>query len=128
VTDSASDKAVRLLPGKGITIDPRHVPHGQTLVMAFTERRDQAAEPEKPEVQLQFSAYVVEGQAKPCVVVDDPLWGDVYGPGRPPTGSWPSPAAPPAPSRRRSLTVIHGASCVHRDQWHGLATISPVRR
>ncbi|WP_043636510.1 hypothetical protein [Nonomuraea candida] len=84
---SASDRAVRLLPQGGITIDPRHVGDGRTLVMAFTEKRGQAPRTEKPEVKWQFSAYVVEGQVKPCVVVDDPLWGDAGGSGRPPAGS-----------------------------------------
>ncbi|MEV4218973.1 hypothetical protein [Nonomuraea sp. NPDC049725] len=80
---SASDKAVRLRPGKGLTIDPRHVGTGQTLVMAFTERNDGAAEAAKPAVQWQLAAYVVEGPVKPCVVVDDPLWDDADHPGRP---------------------------------------------
>lgn len=85
--DSASYKAARMLPDGGITIDPRYVGNGRTLVMAFTEKQGQPGKADKPEAKWQFSAYVVEGQVKPCVVVDDPLWGDVGGHGRPPAGS-----------------------------------------
>jgi hypothetical protein len=84
--DSASDKAARLLL-TGLEINPRYVGKGQTLVMAFSERKDQTSASKKPEVKWQFSAYVVNGEVKPCVVVADPLWNDVDGPGRPPAGS-----------------------------------------
>ncbi|MGI5488905.1 hypothetical protein [Microtetraspora malaysiensis] len=83
--DSASDKAARL-GLSGLEIDPRYVGEGQTLVMAFSEDRDQAFGRKTPEVAWQFSAYVVNGPVKPCVVVDNPIWNDVDGPGRPPAG------------------------------------------
>ncbi|MFJ2030521.1 hypothetical protein [Streptosporangium sp. NPDC087985] len=80
--DSASDKAARLRL-TGLEIDPRYVGKGQTLVMTFSENKDRTSGPKKPGVEWTFSAYVVNGQVKPCVVVDDPIWNDVDGPGRP---------------------------------------------
>ncbi|MFF4777864.1 hypothetical protein ACFY05_34070 [Microtetraspora fusca] len=84
--DSASDKAARL-GLSGLEIDPRYVGEGQTLVMAFSENTDQTSGRKTPEVAWQFAAYVVNGPAKPCVVVDNPIWDDVDGPGLPPAGS-----------------------------------------
>ncbi|MEV0619299.1 hypothetical protein AB0I81_38695 [Nonomuraea sp. NPDC050404] len=74
--NSASDKAARLHLS-GLRIDPRQVGKGQTLVMAFSENRGRAT---GPDVKWQFSAYVVKGQVKPCVMVDNPIWDDVKGP------------------------------------------------
>jgi hypothetical protein len=84
---SASDRAARLLRTGGLEIDPRYVGKGQTLVMAFSESKEQASRAKKPETAWQFSAYVVNGQVKPCVVVDNPTWNDVDGTGQPPAGS-----------------------------------------
>ncbi|MFD0885644.1 hypothetical protein ACFQ08_13905 [Streptosporangium algeriense] len=85
---SASAKAVRLLPrGGGLEIDPRYVGNGQTLVMMLTENKDRVFGTERSGTQWQLPTYVVNGQVKPCVVVDDPLWNDVDGSGGPPAGS-----------------------------------------
>ncbi|MFC3980587.1 hypothetical protein [Streptosporangium jomthongense] len=85
---SASAKAVRLLPhGGGLEIDPRYVGNGQTLVMMLTENKDRVFGSGRSGTQWQLPTYVVNGQVKPCVVVDDPLWNDVDGSGGPPAGS-----------------------------------------
>ncbi|MER7366828.1 hypothetical protein [Nonomuraea wenchangensis] len=85
--NSASAKAARLLVGGGVEIDPRQVGNGQTLVMTFAGDMDHVFGSKKSGTQWSLPTYVVNGQVKPCVVVDDPLWKDVDGAGRPPAGS-----------------------------------------
>ncbi|MFI7708158.1 hypothetical protein [Nonomuraea sp. NPDC049480] len=73
---------------KGIEINPRYIGKGQTLVLEFTENADQTSGPEKPRALWQFSARVMSGPVKPCVVIDNPSWNDPGGPeAQPPAGS-----------------------------------------
>ncbi|KAB8190685.1 hypothetical protein FH608_034840 [Nonomuraea phyllanthi] len=67
--DSASAKAARP-SGAGVDIHPEFVGQGRTLVLDFSE--NPAWTPGAPTVRWQYRARVIEGQVKPCVVVDDP--------------------------------------------------------
>ncbi|MEV4242363.1 hypothetical protein AB0J63_03025 [Streptosporangium canum] len=53
--------------GEKVEIHPRYIGKGQTLVMEIAES---GRVPEGPRALLRFRGLLVEGQAKPCTVID----------------------------------------------------------
>ncbi|GAA3032422.1 hypothetical protein [Streptosporangium longisporum] len=78
----ASAKAIR--PENGITIDPRHIRAGQT-VMIEVQENPVRPDRERPGVAWAFTGRLTEGPIAPCRVVDDPAAFEI-GDGTPPPG------------------------------------------
>ena len=82
---STADPAARMTL-KGFEIIPKNVGQGQTLVMTASGSKSPNSGPEA-EMAWMFSAAVVDGEVKPCVIVDSPHRRAIVGSDLPPTGS-----------------------------------------
>jgi hypothetical protein len=71
-----------------LTLHPRHIGQGQTLVMEFTERKEELADTDSSQVLWRFAGWVIQGEIKPCELLPDPRWNNPLGEkGMPPKGS-----------------------------------------